>query len=1281
MYYENFKNLYPVTKTVQFELVPDERTKEIIEKDGLLLEDEERNENIAVIKDLITECHKHFINENMAPGELQIDWTSLKDAYAAYTEEKTKGTQKGLSDVQKHYRKVISQHLVNCPGYKALKGTILFDVTLKEIVEYLSMENAEELCRIIDSFEGYTSFFQDFYDKKDRIYGDEEKEGTIAYRVVHENFPIWISAISIYEEMYEKYGEEMEAAYAELKQHITFFAEYSLPDVFTLDFYSNLLCAEGIAAYKKLINGIQISEDVIVEGLNKTASTYAQRNKEKVLKLPVLKKAIQTMDTSMNFSFDKIQNDTDCLRVLSDLTDSLYSGNLYDRICVFFNNLAAYDPNEIFIHKNMLSKVSVTLFGQWDSLRNLLRDYVEGKYSVPLKSKDKKAIEAWLNREYIPLSDIHAAISASGSEKTFSKYVDTLLSGVNSAKLLCAEFDEKQDAHLKTGVKLSENRDFKSYIKTYLESVNHVAETMKVFAVKGDTEKGDFYLTFDELYEGICELRTVYRMVRNYFMKKPYSVEKIKLNFGNQNLLGGWSSSVLNKNGGLILRKGRNYYLAIANKVKKANLETLLKVETAGSADTGFYDVFVTDVLPSVSKFVPKVLFTKAVKEYFAENTDAESYVLQDDKKFIAPITITNEVWQLYHTKKYTLGYAKETGDTAGFEDALKKWVALHLEVLLKHRSSCKFNFSEFAELEDGGTVKVKCAFSNMPEFTQKADTCMFRTSRISIPEEIVDAMTQRGDLLLFRIRNNPLDYYALYEDYIVKDLNTMYFLSLFTDKNLKENRNRMCGNAAIRYRRKSISGFPTHKKGETLVSKVDTDGIPVPSDVYMELSHYLNGKGGTLSPKAEKYLKKVNTKIAKEDIIKDKRFSVDKFLFTLPIDLNVKSANPTTITEFNATLNAQLRESDVSVLSICRGQDSLLNAALVAPDGNVVFSKNLDVINGHNYKAKFKKRRLDSLASEQKWNYTSTVKDLQEGYVSAVVPLVIQMALENNAVIAFADTRKLKKTKGNLLEDGAYDLLMSSVQKKLCFYVQKQDMENALQLCLPVEDKYVSVQNGIVFFVSPAQTKEIDPTTGYFNNLKFRDIARNARTKKEFICNLDNLEYEESTDSFVFTIDCSKYDAYVPSNDLWEIYTPAAKHMADKNGEIICQTPSADLKRTLKKMCLDIKSSKLIEEISEIEADKTTAWFFGDLFQAFAVSARMKVYDPKSGSWIITSPVRNNSGGFFESSIDADSMAAVALGMKTHVILDKVKAGDFRAVRIYTEEWTEALKNGTFKI
>nr|MCR5666280.1 hypothetical protein [Eubacterium sp.] len=60
--FQNFTNVYGLSKTLRFELIPQGDTLKNIEKNGILETDEERAEKYEIAKQLIDDYHKKFIS-------------------------------------------------------------------------------------------------------------------------------------------------------------------------------------------------------------------------------------------------------------------------------------------------------------------------------------------------------------------------------------------------------------------------------------------------------------------------------------------------------------------------------------------------------------------------------------------------------------------------------------------------------------------------------------------------------------------------------------------------------------------------------------------------------------------------------------------------------------------------------------------------------------------------------------------------------------------------------------------------------------------------------------------------------------------------------------------------------------------------------------------------------------------------------------------------------------------------------------------------------------------
>lgn len=64
--FKDFTNLYPVSKTLRFELIPEGETLHYLEKNGVLENDEKRNEDYKKLKKLMDEYYRAYIDEALA---------------------------------------------------------------------------------------------------------------------------------------------------------------------------------------------------------------------------------------------------------------------------------------------------------------------------------------------------------------------------------------------------------------------------------------------------------------------------------------------------------------------------------------------------------------------------------------------------------------------------------------------------------------------------------------------------------------------------------------------------------------------------------------------------------------------------------------------------------------------------------------------------------------------------------------------------------------------------------------------------------------------------------------------------------------------------------------------------------------------------------------------------------------------------------------------------------------------------------------------------------------
>ena len=182
---EKFVGLYPVSKTLRFELKPIGRTKEYIEMDGIIDTDTTLSENYTLVKGIIDRYHKSFIEESLRDVKLK----GLQEFYDLYNKSnRATAEQKQFERIQDDLRKQISQTFKKSNAY----ATLFKKELIKKELPLFVKGNAEEE-RVIASFSDFTTYFTGFNQNRSNMYSNEAKSTAIAYRLIHQiSLNLWI---------------------------------------------------------------------------------------------------------------------------------------------------------------------------------------------------------------------------------------------------------------------------------------------------------------------------------------------------------------------------------------------------------------------------------------------------------------------------------------------------------------------------------------------------------------------------------------------------------------------------------------------------------------------------------------------------------------------------------------------------------------------------------------------------------------------------------------------------------------------------------------------------------------------------------------------------------------------------------------------------------------------------------------------------------------------------------------------------------------------------------
>lgn len=1294
--FESFIGLYPVSKTLRFELIPQGVTAEKIREKGVLESDKKRAEAYKRAKTIIDEYHKDFIER--ALQNVYIDWADLAAAIDEYRKNKDDKSRQQLRKVQETKRKEIVTFFKAQHDFNKMFSEKLFSELLPD---YLQKKNEpDEDIKIINSFNRFTTYFVGFHENRKNIYSSDAISTSIAFRIVHDNFPKFYSNIASFKAIQLNTPEIIATATKELHELI---GEKPLSEWFEIDGFNLVLNQTGIDLYNAILGGYtKDNTNTKIRGINEFTNLFAQKNPEKALpksvtRMSALYKQILSDRESFSFMVDQYEDDADVFNALIHFSDKIKQAHLFDRLHELMSTVQSFDLNRIYIKEKEINSVSHQLFDDWSFLTRCLREWKTKTENIDLKKKKNiEYLEKWLKSEAFSIADLDQAVSYAEAQNNgqeamqFPRIIDylsmtnELISNFNTIENKVATLINKRN----TITKLQEASEITALIKSYLDSILNIYHHIKPFKVGSDLELDmGFYDEFNILYDVISTIVPIYNKVRNYVTRKPYRDEKYRLHFEKPTLADGWDKNKEEDNNCILLFKDGLYYLAIMNAKNKPKLEDGITKNTNNCYKKMVYKFF-KDVTTMIPKCTTQL---KSVKKHFESNTS--DYIIEEDT-FSESFPVSKEIFDLNNVlyngnKKIQDAYLKETGDTQGYKHALTQWIEFCLRFLKTYKSTKDYDFSGIRNAAD---------YTRLSDFYKDVNQRLYRITFEYLSCEAVDNWVKEGKLFLFQIYNKDFAPGATGRP----NLHTMYWEGLFDPKNLENVVLKLDGQAELFYREASIFVPFRHKIGEKLVNKRTKDGRPIPDELYKEIFDYVNADcKPDLSEKAKALLPDVVIKNVSHEIIKDRRYTEDKFYFHVPITINFKADERRG--GINNEVRAFLKNNSINVIGIDRGERNLLYATVIDPQGNILLQKSFNTIVNIDYATKLQHREKARDDARKNWNAIEGIKDLKEGYLSQVIHEISRMMIKYNAVIALEDLNSGFKRGRYKIERQVYQKFEKMLINKLNYLFFKDEdplKPGGLFKGYQLTDKFTSFkelgkQCGFLFYVPAAYTSKIDPVTGFANVFDLRDLT-NVQKKKEFFNQFDSIRYMPDMNLFCFSFDyknfkvhqtCYKTKWTVFSNGKRIIWDPKLKTYKDIH-------PTEELSKLFDKYGISYQSGEELKNaIAEIDAVKANAPFFDALYSTF--SRILQLRNTNSEEDYIISPVMSDSGIFFNSNevedgklpVDADANGAYHIALKGLYLLRNIVAyadssGQIKsnAIVIKNEDWFRFVQNQEYR-
>lgn len=1248
--YEGMTNVYSLSKTLRFELKPQYETLENIKANNIMLNDEKRKKNYLQFKLISDEIFKQIIIEQLSL--FKFDLTDLKKFEEALINKEIKQ----IDILAKKMMKELDNELNKSEKLKKIYGKEIIDLVIEFCKEN---EEYREFKEVVESFIGFTTYFRDYIENRKNMFDYRTEETSIAFRIINENLPIFINNKVAFNTFFKKINKK-----EEFKENLKIELQKmnineSIDKLFSLENFNNTLTQTGIEKYNLIISG-QVKEDdeVKIKGINELMNLYKQQNKEenvRAIRLQKLRKQILLDSASESFAFDLIEEDEEVTSMIKQYIDSIevlmFNGDT--DMFVLLKNMFNEDFSKLYLENKNITEFSRRVYGDFGYLTSKMREKYISTFEEMGKKINEKNLEKYLKKDYYTFEEIFDVLNEEEMEK-FKKYISFSLYKSKLENLDESNYDPKNEFFDRIGElnseiekailtgsdkKLLNNSKAIEAIKNLLDELKDYQSFLANFRVRNTELISDstFYSYFEYSYNTILLIIPIYNRIRNYLTKKPFSTDKIKLNFDNQQLLAGWSKSKESDCLGTIFLKDGNYYLGLINKdTPKKNMLFEDKQFEEMNTDESFFEKVDVFMLADPKRDFPKKYFSTKGQETFNVPEDI-----------------------LFKYDKYRDDKGAEFQNDRDYHLKLIKFYQEQLEITEEWKVY-DFKYKKPEEYE------------NINEFLDEIGRQAYKFNIRQIPESYIRQLVAENKLYLFQIyskdfapgrRGKP-------------DLQTLYLKAIFDELNFEKYNYKLSGFAEVFYRPASLERKITHPKGEP-IEKKNPNAIGSKESLF------------------------------DYDLIKDKRYTEDKFFLHIPVEMNRVSDN----LEFqiNNMIFANIyanQDKTNYVLGIDRGERHLIYLVLINDKGEIVKQETLNCITNKfetkegqkgeiktNYHKLLSDKQIERTKSKQDWETIENIKELKAGYLSNVINKILEIMIEYQPIIVFENLNTGFKNSRIKIEKQVYQKFEKALITKLNYIVRK-DLEykelgglfNPLQLTRPYTEKYKGKQNGILFYVPASYTSNIDPVTGFMPFIYTR--YENIEKTKKLIELFDDISYLENEDIFRFVADYSKFkpEAKYWDRKVWDIYTNGTRiktyRSKEHNQNWVSEevTLVDEFKKLFYKFNINYRDN-LKKQMLEQE-DKE---FFETLLYLIRLTQQLRNSVTGEDIDYIISPIKNKKGNFFDSRAsnstlpkNADANGAYNIARKGLMVLDNIKAGVVQKeiCNISFEEWFKFVEN-----
>ena len=1305
---EQFTNLYQVSKTLRFELQPIGKTKENIEKNGILERDNQRAVDYMSVKKVIDEYHKAFIERILNDYERKLDeqqrliWEeSLNEFNRLYhLPTATPNRKVNIAKVQETLRKQISNCFKKDRQYDRLFGMELIREDLAEFVntplfeDYILSQKGnenmgkdevrkiqEDMIQEIAKFKSFTTYFDGYNNNRKNMYAHDDKATSIAHRMIDENLPKFIDNIDVFKKIAASdVAKDFGSLYTNMESYLNVI---SIDEMFRMDYFYMVLTQRQIDVYNAIIGGKVLDDGTKIQGLNEYVNLYNQQQKDKSKRLPKLKplfKQILSERNAISWLPEVFESDNEMLKSIEkcykDLREHVFEGER--SLKALLQNISDYNLAHIFITNDLkLTDISQKYFGSWSLVKSAIENDLKSKN--PMKKNeseekyDERIAKILKGTDSFSIAEINRMMQVKVDDfKPIEAYFIQMGTQDNEngqrlnhfARIENAYTDVKKllDEEYPSGKTLAQDKRNVEKIKRLLDTIKDLQYFVKPLLGSGTESEKDsqFYSEFIPLWEMLDRITPLYNMVRNRLTKKQCTDEKIKVFFENNGkFLSGWTDSQTESDngtqyGGYLFRRKNSigeydyYFGASASTKLFRSFKSVPDSDMSEFERLDYYQLKGETFYGALYKGVyesESANIKRAIDIFISHNGDPVIKETINEERRKRQSKISTAIGYLKFIRQHDSELFKSLLQDDGFEKSNRAMMISIKDTLLSlNRIQSAQKYAD----------KAYTSFSDMMDDVEiLLKSKVFSYFPIS-QHELDDALVRaEKPSYLFKITNKDLSYAETHEKGLRKsrgtdNLHTLYFKALMSgNQSILD-----IGSGAVFFREKKIDY----------------------TDEQMRKGHHHEMLKGKFN----------------YPIISNRRYAFDKFQFHLSILMNY---NADKNKDINPMVNAYLKDSNAThIIGIDRGERHLLYLSLIDLKGNIVEQYSLNKIQHTNYHDLLEAKEGKLKEARPSWMEVENIKELKEGYMSLVIHKIAQLMVKYNAIVVLEDLSGGFIRGRQKVEKQVYQKFEKMLIDKLNYLVDKHrdvtelgGVLNACQLASKFEGfekLHQRKQSGFLFYIPAWNTSKIDPVTGFVNlfDTRYENIAK----AKVFLGKFKSIRYNAEKGWFEFAFDYNDFTTKAAdTRTQWTLCTYGDRIRTFRNpqknnqwdDEVIILTDS--FRQLFDKYGIDINGN-----IKEAISAQTDAQFFKDLLGLMRLLLQMRNSRTKSEEDYLLSPVADDSGHFFDSRegisslpIDADANGAYNIARKGLWMIRKIKEtpnNEKPSLAISNKEWLQ---------